>query len=248
MRCRRRSSEATGGLRRRCSRGCARGFGSSRIVERHRLRADSAWPGGSRRWAWCGRPGARWTARSRSPGSAGSGCCGRVVAGDDILDDRQPVRCHSPDPPCPVRASSGPASRCPTASSPTTTSPELMDTSDEWIRTRTGIQERRWAREGETSAGLAHAASLRALEAAGLDAGDARRHRLRHLDARSLRPRQRRLPPATARRRHHPLDRHPEPVQRIRLRARDGGRVHPVRAVPPRAGGGRGDPVHGAWT
>src|SRR5512132_931319 len=44
----------------------------------------------------------------------------------------------------------------------------LMDTSDEWIRTRTGIEERRWAREGETGADLAHAASLRALEAAGL--------------------------------------------------------------------------------
>jgi 3-oxoacyl-[acyl-carrier-protein] synthase III len=45
---------------------------------------------------------------------------------------------------------------------------QLMDTSDEWIRTRTGIQERRWVRDGETNAGLAHAASLRALEAAGL--------------------------------------------------------------------------------
>jgi 3-oxoacyl-[acyl-carrier-protein] synthase-3 len=43
-----------------------------------------------------------------------------------------------------------------------------MDTSDERIRTRTGIQERRWVRDGETNAGLAHAASLRALEAAGL--------------------------------------------------------------------------------
>jgi 3-oxoacyl-[acyl-carrier-protein] synthase III len=45
---------------------------------------------------------------------------------------------------------------------------QLMDTSDEWIRTRTGIQERRWVSEGETGAGLAHAATLRALEAAGL--------------------------------------------------------------------------------
>jgi 3-oxoacyl-[acyl-carrier-protein] synthase-3 len=45
----------------------------------------------------------------------------------------------------------------------------IMDTSDEWIRTRTGIQERRWVREGETNAGLAHAASRRALEAAGLE-------------------------------------------------------------------------------
>ena len=48
----------------------------------------------------------------------------------------------------------------------------LMDTTDEWIRTRTGIQERRWVREGETGAGLAHAATLRALEAAGLGPGD----------------------------------------------------------------------------
>jgi len=45
----------------------------------------------------------------------------------------------------------------------------LMDTGDEWIRTRTGIQQRRWVREGETNAGLAHAASLKALEAAGLE-------------------------------------------------------------------------------
>jgi 3-oxoacyl-[acyl-carrier-protein] synthase-3 len=48
----------------------------------------------------------------------------------------------------------------------------LMDTNDEWIRTRTGIQERRWAREGETGAGLAHQASLRALDAAGLTPAD----------------------------------------------------------------------------
>ena len=45
---------------------------------------------------------------------------------------------------------------------------QLMDTTDEWIRTRTGIRERRWAREGETGAALAHQASLRALDAAGL--------------------------------------------------------------------------------
>lgn len=44
----------------------------------------------------------------------------------------------------------------------------LMDTSDEWIRTRTGIQERRWVREGETGVELAHRASQRALEMAGL--------------------------------------------------------------------------------
>jgi 3-oxoacyl-[acyl-carrier-protein] synthase-3 len=44
----------------------------------------------------------------------------------------------------------------------------LMDTTDEWIRTRTGIQERRWVTEGETGAGLAHRAAERALEMAGM--------------------------------------------------------------------------------
>jgi 3-oxoacyl-[acyl-carrier-protein] synthase-3 len=44
----------------------------------------------------------------------------------------------------------------------------LMDTSDEWIRTRTGIQERRWVREGETGTALAHVATTRALDAAAL--------------------------------------------------------------------------------
>ncbi|MEP6571776.1 MAG: beta-ketoacyl-ACP synthase III [Gemmatimonadota bacterium] len=48
----------------------------------------------------------------------------------------------------------------------------LMDTNDEWIRVRTGIQERRWAVEGETGAEFAHQAALRALDAAGLAASD----------------------------------------------------------------------------
>jgi 3-oxoacyl-[acyl-carrier-protein] synthase III len=47
-----------------------------------------------------------------------------------------------------------------------------METSDEWIRTRTGIQERRWVREGETGAELGLGATLRALEAAGVAAGE----------------------------------------------------------------------------
>ena len=44
---------------------------------------------------------------------------------------------------------------------------QIMDTSDEWIRTRTGIRERRWVREGETGVDLALAATHRALEMAG---------------------------------------------------------------------------------
>lgn len=46
----------------------------------------------------------------------------------------------------------------------------LMDTSDEWIRARTGIQERRWIREGDTGVGLAAQAARQALAAAGLEA------------------------------------------------------------------------------
>ena len=48
----------------------------------------------------------------------------------------------------------------------------LMDTSDQWIRERTGIEQRRWVREGQTSVDLALPAAQRALEAAGLTAKD----------------------------------------------------------------------------
>ena len=41
---------------------------------------------------------------------------------------------------------------------------QLMDTTDEWIRTRTGIRERRWVREGETGVELG---SLTAMTSAG---------------------------------------------------------------------------------
>ncbi len=47
-----------------------------------------------------------------------------------------------------------------------------VDTSDEWIRERTGIRERRIARDDETASDMAVAAAKRALEAAGLTARD----------------------------------------------------------------------------
>jgi len=47
---------------------------------------------------------------------------------------------------------------------------QVMDTTDEWIRARTGIEQRRWVREGETGAQLAHCAAMRALEMAGISA------------------------------------------------------------------------------
>ena len=49
---------------------------------------------------------------------------------------------------------------------------KLVDTSDEWIAARTGIRERHVAAEGETTSDLAYQASLRALEAAGVEAGE----------------------------------------------------------------------------
>lgn len=47
-----------------------------------------------------------------------------------------------------------------------------LDTSDEWIRTRTGIRERRFAGSGETSATLGTIAAQRALDATGLTPDD----------------------------------------------------------------------------
>ena len=46
---------------------------------------------------------------------------------------------------------------------------KLVDTSDEWIRERTGIEERRIAADGETCGDLAFHAAKRAMEAADID-------------------------------------------------------------------------------
>ena len=45
----------------------------------------------------------------------------------------------------------------------------LMDTSDEWIRQRSGVVERRWVSPGETPADLAEKASREAIRRAGLE-------------------------------------------------------------------------------
>jgi 3-oxoacyl-[acyl-carrier-protein] synthase-3 len=49
---------------------------------------------------------------------------------------------------------------------------KLVDTSDEWIRDRTGISERRIAAEGQTTGDLAEIAARRAMDAAGVDASE----------------------------------------------------------------------------
>jgi 3-oxoacyl-[acyl-carrier-protein] synthase III len=48
----------------------------------------------------------------------------------------------------------------------------LIDTSDEWIRTRTGIQERHWIAEGEQGVALGREAASQALAMAGLEPTD----------------------------------------------------------------------------
>ncbi|ODU57439.1 MAG: 3-oxoacyl-ACP synthase [Clostridium sp. SCN 57-10] len=47
-----------------------------------------------------------------------------------------------------------------------------VDTSDEWIVSRTGIRERRFAAEDESNASLASRAATRAIECAGIDKND----------------------------------------------------------------------------
>jgi len=49
---------------------------------------------------------------------------------------------------------------------------KMVDTSDEWIRTRTGIRERRIAAPGETCSSMSLASARRALEVARLDPAD----------------------------------------------------------------------------
>jgi 3-oxoacyl-[acyl-carrier-protein] synthase-3 len=49
---------------------------------------------------------------------------------------------------------------------------KIVDTSDQWIRDRTGIEQRHIVAEGQTTVDLAEIASRRAIEAAGIEAQD----------------------------------------------------------------------------
>ena len=49
---------------------------------------------------------------------------------------------------------------------------KVVDTTDEWIRERTGIRQRHVAKEGQTTSDLAVEAAKRAMEAAGVQASD----------------------------------------------------------------------------
>ena len=49
---------------------------------------------------------------------------------------------------------------------------KIMDTTDAWIRERTGIERRHYAAEGETTVDMGEHAARRAIEAAGLSPAD----------------------------------------------------------------------------
>tara|TARA_B100001146_G_scaffold5612_3_gene5011 strand:+ start:48201 stop:49199 length:999 start_codon:yes stop_codon:yes gene_type:complete len=49
---------------------------------------------------------------------------------------------------------------------------EMMDTSDEWIQTRSGIKERRWVQAGMANSDMALPACIQAIDAAGITAND----------------------------------------------------------------------------
>src|SRR5699024_9688431 len=49
---------------------------------------------------------------------------------------------------------------------------KIVDTTDEWNRTRTGIEERRIAKDDEDSSDMAYKASIKAMENAGVKAED----------------------------------------------------------------------------
>ena len=49
---------------------------------------------------------------------------------------------------------------------------KMVDTDDQWIRERTGIEERHIAAEGETTSHMGFLAAQRAMEAAGVTAAD----------------------------------------------------------------------------
>ena len=79
--------------------------------------------------------------------------------------------CGSPRA-CPAPACSGWAASSPTASSPTTSSPPRIDTNDEWIRSRVGIESRRIADKDTHLVDMAADAGARAVKDAGLEPTD----------------------------------------------------------------------------
>ena len=109
------------------------------------------------------------------------------------------------------------------------TSPQMMDTSDEWIRQRSGISERRWVDGGVGSSdlasggGAAGAGSAAGMEASDLDCLIV----LATLSPGRLLPGIRCIPAAEAGGLGHPVPGREEPVLGVHLRSVYRGRLDP---------------------
>src|SRR5690606_33669548 len=83
----------------------------------------------------------------------------------------RPMTLASSSPPYPVRVA-GTGSYLPERVMTNRELEEIVDTSDEWITSRTGIRERRIAKEGEFTSHMACEAARRALDQAGIAPAD----------------------------------------------------------------------------
>ena len=160
-----------------------RGRALPRLAGRRRPGARHGQPGRDRRRAPTSRPAARSAAsaaaarRSRSPPAttacSPSGWCTTATSSTPVT--RSPVstrRCPRDAVKQPTGAAGarvlGLGAYRPRRRVTNDELAQTMDTSDEWIQTRVGIAERRWASEDETLVEMAVAAGGKALAASGL--------------------------------------------------------------------------------
>ncbi len=117
---------------------------------------------------------------------------------------------------------------------------KIVDTTDEWITSRTGIKERRIAAEGEHTSDIAAAAGFAALQQAGIDAGDVDLILVATASPDMFFPRDGLPGPAQARRAQGRLHGHLGGVLRVPLRAGNGQEHGRHRRDPDRPGHRRG--------
>ncbi len=108
----------------------------------------------------------------------------------------------------------------------------IMDTTDEWIRVRTGIEERHYAEPGVASSDLGVEAARAALADAGTSPEEIDYVVFATMTPDYYFPGSGADPPAQARARHDPVPGHPAAVRRLHLRAADRRRGDPLRPVP----------------